>query len=67
MVCRNCGSAIPEGKLYCPFCGEEVFLVPEYSSVDMQRAKKRMEEEELLRQQKGKENLRKSKSAKKTE
>ena len=55
MVCRNCGSAIPEGKLYCPFCGEEVFLVPEYSSVDMQRAKKRMEEEELLRQQKERE------------
>ena len=55
MVCRNCGSAIPDGQLYCPFCGEEVQLVPEYSSVDMQRAKKRMEEEELAREQRRRE------------
>ena len=51
MICRNCGSEIPEGKLYCQFCGEEVQLVPEYSSVDMQRLKKRLEMEELEREE----------------
>ena len=55
MICRNCGSEIPEGQLYCKFCGEEVQLVPEYSSVDMQRVQKRMEEEELERERRERE------------
>lgn len=55
MICRNCGSRIPEGKLYCQFCGEEVQLVPEYSSADMQLIRKRMEEEELEREKKARE------------
>ncbi len=55
MVCRNCGSRIPDGKLYCPFCGEEVQLVPEYNSTDMQRVMKHMEEEEQERLRREKE------------
>lgn len=53
MRCNNCGSRIPEGKLYCPFCGEEVQLVPEYLSADMQREKLRLirQEEERIRRE----------------
>ena len=51
MICRNCGSEIPEGKLYCQFCGEEVQLVPEYSSVDMLKVQKRLEMEEKEREE----------------
>ena len=55
MECRNCGSRIPDGKLYCPFCGEEVQLVPEYRSSDMELALQRMLEEEAERIRKEKE------------
>ena len=55
MVCRNCGSTIPEGKLYCPFCGEEVQLVPEYTSADMERVIRHLEEAELAREERRRE------------
>ena len=33
MLCSNCGREIPNGQLICPHCGEEVRLVPDYSTV----------------------------------
>ena len=37
LKCKECGSEIPAGKLYCPTCGAEVRLVPDYDSYDMHR------------------------------
>ncbi|MDR1801642.1 MAG: chitobiase/beta-hexosaminidase C-terminal domain-containing protein [Lachnospiraceae bacterium] len=34
MKCRHCGYDIPEGKLICPVCGEEVRIVPDYNPLD---------------------------------
>ncbi|WP_461810081.1 chitobiase/beta-hexosaminidase C-terminal domain-containing protein [Faecalimonas sp.] len=34
MRCRKCGTEIKEGSLYCEICGEEVRIVPDYSSLD---------------------------------
>lgn len=34
MRCKYCGYEIPEGELYCPKCGKEVFIVPEYNPLD---------------------------------
>ena len=30
MLCPKCGALIPEGKLYCEKCGEEIHFVPEF-------------------------------------
>lgn len=30
MICPKCGTEIPEGKLYCEKCGEEIRMVPEF-------------------------------------
>lgn len=30
MKCPNCGNLIPEGKLLCEHCGEEINIVPEF-------------------------------------
>lgn len=30
MKCPNCGNLIPEGKLLCEYCGEEINIVPEF-------------------------------------
>ena len=32
MQCPECGSEIPEGKLYCPKCGYAVQIVPDYDA-----------------------------------
>lgn len=34
MKCRFCGNEIPQGKLYCPTCGREVRIVPDYNPID---------------------------------
>lgn len=34
MKCRYCGYKIPVGELYCPNCGEEVQIVPDYNPLD---------------------------------
>ena len=46
MICRNCGGEIPEGKMFCPYCGTEVQLVPDYSTIDMMAEQKLLEEED---------------------
>ncbi len=30
MKCLKCGREVPEGKLYCENCGEEIMIVPEF-------------------------------------
>ncbi|MCR4807338.1 MAG: chitobiase/beta-hexosaminidase C-terminal domain-containing protein [Lachnospiraceae bacterium] len=30
MICPKCGTAIPEGYMYCSKCGEEVIMVPDF-------------------------------------
>ncbi|MDD6666607.1 MAG: chitobiase/beta-hexosaminidase C-terminal domain-containing protein [Lachnospiraceae bacterium] len=32
--CKNCGADIPDGKVYCPFCGTPVQVVPDYNMLD---------------------------------
>lgn len=34
MKCKYCGRLIPEGKLYCEYCGNEVCIVPDYNPLD---------------------------------
>lgn len=34
MRCLKCGTAIPEGSMYCPKCGSPVHIVPDYSSLE---------------------------------
>ena len=29
-ICRNCGCVIPEGKEYCPYCGQKADVMDEY-------------------------------------
>lgn len=30
MKCQKCGARLPEGRLYCEQCGEEVQMVPDF-------------------------------------
>lgn len=34
MKCMNCGTAIPEGRIRCPRCGQEIQIVPDYNPLD---------------------------------
>lgn len=34
MRCTHCGTEIPEGRIYCPKCGAEVQIVPDYNPLD---------------------------------
>ena len=34
MKCRYCGHEIPEGMIYCPACGNEIRIVPDYNPLD---------------------------------
>lgn len=34
MKCSRCGANIKDGSVYCDACGEEVRIVPDYSSLD---------------------------------
>lgn len=34
MKCKNCGSEIENGLMYCPNCGESVQLVPDYNVLE---------------------------------
>ena len=49
MKCTNCGCEIPKGKLYCPECGTEVQLVPDFTTVSMERQQLLKEQAELER------------------
>lgn len=47
MICRKCGKEIQGNRLFCPVCGTEVQMVPEYERVDdeLQKSISRLKEE----------------------
>ncbi len=49
MKCENCGYEIPQGKVFCPVCGYEVRLVPDFTTVSMERQQLLKEQAELER------------------
>lgn len=57
MKCEKCGAALREGEIFCPRCGAEVQLVPDFyssqtiSSVQRQRERQREKEEREVREQ----------------
>ncbi len=51
MKCQNCGSEIPQGEFLCPFCGAEVRLVKDYSTVDYMLKEKELKEQEEQKKQ----------------
>ena len=34
MRCTHCGADIPEDQMFCPECGAEVQIVPDYNPLD---------------------------------
>lgn len=44
MICSRCGNEIEEGKLFCPVCGQEVQLVPDFDTFGEQYYRKQQEE-----------------------
>ena len=40
-ICSQCGAQIPDGEVFCPECGKEVQLVPDYETMGS-----RMQQEE---------------------
>ena len=34
MKCIYCGNELKEGSLFCPYCGKEVQIVPDYNIYD---------------------------------
>ena len=45
--CSQCGAPLPEGELFCPECGQEVQLVPDYETMGsrLQEQQRRQQEE----------------------
>ena len=34
MKCMNCGADVPEDNLKCPYCGQDIQIVPDYNPLD---------------------------------
>jgi hypothetical protein len=45
LKCRKCGADIPDGDLFCPACGTEVQLVPDYNSVEYLLSQRKQKEQ----------------------
>lgn len=63
MQCKRCGIEIPGGEVFCPRCGEEVQLVPDYNSVEYMIQQKKATEE--LKQREDQERIKKQFKAEK--
>ena len=53
-ICSRCGAQIPDGEVFCPECGQEVQLVPNYETMGSrmrQEELRKKEEEEKQRQE----------------
>ncbi len=51
--CSFCGEPVPEGEVFCPKCGQEVQLVPDYETMGtrlLEQQKRQQEEEERERE-----------------
>ena len=56
MKCTKCGAAFEDGQVFCPVCGTEIQLVPDFfSSETVSYAKKQKEREERERERRRKE------------
>lgn len=69
MKCIKCGQEIEAGKLYCPVCGKEVQLVPDYAPLgniflEAENIEKNKEKEEAEKVQKKKQETIKKKKMK---
>lgn len=51
MICSRCGNEIEEGKLFCPICGQEVQLVPDFDTFGEQYYQKKQETREIAEQE----------------
>lgn len=34
MKCMNCGADVPENEITCPYCGQDIQIVPDYNPLD---------------------------------
>ena len=70
-TCTNCGAQFADDELFCPKCGQEVQLVPDFETIESTMAQSAREKEELERKleeerrfQEQQENLRKKRRKK---
>ena len=51
--CPNCGAQFSDQEVFCPVCGQEVQIVPDFGTaeIQLQELHKRIEEEEKARQE----------------
>lgn len=45
MKCTNCGRQVDDGKVFCPSCGKEIQIVPDYNAFEDDFLRELMEEE----------------------
>ena len=50
--CPNCGAQFSDQEVFCPVCGQEVQIVPDFvtAEIQLQELHKRIEEEEKARE-----------------
>lgn len=56
-ICEKCGATIPDGELFCPNCGAEVHLVPDYETMESRVRENKMHEEEERAREEEKERI----------
>ncbi|MDD7047722.1 MAG: zinc-ribbon domain-containing protein, partial [Lachnospiraceae bacterium] len=48
-TCTNCGAQFADDELFCPVCGQEVQLVPDFETIESKIAQSEKEKEEAER------------------
>ena len=52
--CSQCGASMSDDEVFCPVCGQEVQLVPDYETMESriyEQQKRKEQEEERIRQE----------------
>ena len=49
MICNSCGKEIEAGRVYCPYCGKEIQLVPNYNVLEEELLSKIVEDPDMDR------------------
>ena len=44
MKCPSCGAEMPEGRLYCEHCGQDIHVVPDFDPALEQQISQSMQE-----------------------
>ncbi|WP_029066741.1 zinc-ribbon domain-containing protein [Lachnobacterium bovis] len=47
MKCKKCGNDLQDGTIYCPKCGKEVQIVPDYNEFDEEYLKNLIMQEQI--------------------